>query len=377
MDPIVLARSLPATALAFRGYNVANLGRSYELLSHGAYTATVERHLSEMSQAASDMLLRQVDLVHRVRERIETSLDTYGDAIALILAMQAAQLALLKEHFGIDAAGANFSFGYSLGEIAALAAGGVLDWKEAMHIPLALSADCVQLAHDVTLGVLFTRSAELPLDAIRRAVLRINHEARGVMGISSYLAPNSLILLGQGDTLDRFVNLAKQETTVRFYLRKNEHRWPPLHTPIVWQRFIPDRAADRMHTLAINLVAPRPRVLSLVTGLFSYVDNNARDLLRRWVDHPQRLWDAVETSLSSGITTLIHVGPDPNLILATFRRMSENVQAQLNDSLPLRALSTANRTWLKRLLPHRASLLRAPNLHHIVLEDWLLEHAPR
>jgi hypothetical protein len=33
----------------------------------------------------------------------------------------------------------------------------------------------------------------------------------------------------------------------------------------------------------------------------------------------------------------------------------------------------ANRPWLKTLLPSRAALLRAPNIEHIVLEDWLLE----
>src|SRR5688500_19979303 len=35
----------------------------------------------------------------------------------------------------------------------------------------------------------------------------------------------------------------------RIHLRKNEHKWPPLHTPIVWERNIPNRAARLMHTL--------------------------------------------------------------------------------------------------------------------------------
>ena len=378
MDGNFLSRRFSTAALAFRGYNVTNMGRSRELLETPAYANTVKAHLRLISAAASETLGRKMDLVQRVRAGEETSLDTYADAIGLILAMEAAQLALLKEHFGIDPAGAQFSFGYSLGEIAALAAGDVLDWTEALQIPLLLSADCVELASDMTLGVLFTRSAELPLDAIRRVAQQVNHQGRGVMGISSYLAPNSVILLGQQDTLDRFTAIAKRELQVKFYLRKNEHRWPPLHTPIIWEKYIADRAAQRMHTLGIRLVAPRPRVLSLVTGLFSYTDSNCRDLLRRWVDHPQRLWDAVETTLSSGITTVIHVGPEPNLVLATFRRLSENVQAQVEDSFSLRALSAAaHRSWLKRLLPQRAALLRAPHVEHIVLEDWLIENAPR
>jgi [acyl-carrier-protein] S-malonyltransferase len=39
----------------------------------------------------------------------------------------------------------------------------------------------------------------------------------------------------------------------------------------------------------------------------------------------------------------------------------------------LRALSAAvRRQWLRRLLPHRAALLRAPYIEHIIVEDWLL-----
>ena len=56
---------------------------------------------------------------------------------------------------------------------------------------------------------------------------------------------------------------------------------------------------------------PCPPVLSLVTGERSYDDYHARDILRDWIDHPQRLWDAVYETLASGITTVIHVGPGP------------------------------------------------------------------
>jgi [acyl-carrier-protein] S-malonyltransferase len=35
------------------------------------------------------------------------------------------------------------------------------------------------------------------------------------------------------------------------------------------------------------------------------------------------------------------------------------------------------RPWLASVLPARASLLRAPFVEHIILEDWLLENAPR
>jgi [acyl-carrier-protein] S-malonyltransferase len=74
------------------------------------------------------------------------------------------------------------------------------------------------------------------------------------------------------------------------------------------------------------------------------------------------------------------MGPDRlnfGVFMAPFHRLGENVQEQLKLNLGLRALSAAaRRRWLAGLLPQRASLLRAPYVQHVILEDWLLEHAP-
>jgi hypothetical protein len=37
----------------------------------------------------------------------------------------------------------------------------------------------------------------------------------------------------------------------------------------------------------------------------------------------------------------------------------------------------AGSAWMAPLLPKSGFLLRAPMIEQIVLEDWLLEHAPR
>ena len=375
--PHGLAYRLPSAALSFRGYNVTNLGRTGELLSHPAYGPVVERHLKSASVVAADLLRRPVDLVSRVRSGEETSLETYGDAVALLLSVEAAQLELLAQFFDIDYHASRFTFGFSLGEISALVAGGVLNFESALQIPLSLAADCVALAEDVTLGVLFTRSRELIPDDVHRLCLEVNREGRGVVGISAYLAPNTLLVMGQGDTLDRLAARARDALNVRVHLKKNDHKWPPLHTPIVWQRQISNRAAQQMHTLPLNLVVPKPRVFSLVTGSYGYTAYNARDLLVQWVDRPQRLWDAVYETLSAGITTVIHIGPAPNIVPATFQRLSADVVSQTSESRSLRALTAAvRRQWLRRLLPQRAALLRAPFVEQIILEDWLLANAP-
>ena len=59
------------------------------------------------------------------RERRETTLAEYGEAITLIIATEMAQLELLHEFFGIEYSAAPLALGYSLGEVAALVASNV------------------------------------------------------------------------------------------------------------------------------------------------------------------------------------------------------------------------------------------------------------
>jgi [acyl-carrier-protein] S-malonyltransferase len=378
MPNLSLRHRLPVTALAFRGYNVTNLGRTGELLANRVFGPSVERQLRTVSAAASDLLHRHVDLVAQIRSQQETTLESYGEALALVLGVESIQLSLLRECFDVDPAQARFSFGFSLGEVGAVIHGGILDLAAALQALLPLADDCVALTQEATLGVLFTRSRELALDDVRRLCLEVNQEGRGVVGISAQLAPNTLLVIGQNATLDRLMARARETLNTRVHLRKNDYRWPPVHTPIVWQRQIPNRAAERMHTLPVILAAPRPRVFSLVTGTYGYTPVNARDLMVQWVDHTQRLWDGVYETLASGVTTVLHIGPAPNIIPATYKRLSADVISQTQESRSLRALSAAvRRQWLRRLLPQRTALLRAPYIEQIILEDWLLEQAPR
>jgi [acyl-carrier-protein] S-malonyltransferase len=118
--------------------------------------------------------------------------------------------------------------------------------------------------------------------------------------------------------------------------------------------------------------------LSLVNGKVSYNDFNSRILLNLWVDHPQRLWDAINELLTMGIDLMLHIGPEPNLVPATFTRISDNVNAQLNrwsfkSNLGRRAVTgIVRRPWLAKVISTRAAILRAPFVVHVIVEDWLL-----
>jgi [acyl-carrier-protein] S-malonyltransferase len=374
-----LKAKIATTAFSFRGYNVTNLGRTPELVAHRHYGPTLRRYLRRASEICADVVGRKVDLADAVERREELPLDRFAEAVSLIMSVELAQVQLLEEFHQVFYSQAKLAFGYSLGELTAVACGGVFDMDEVMRVPVAMATDCAALAEDVVMGVLFSRGQAIDELAVRRLCRQVTAEGAGTIAISAILSPNTFLLLGQNGTIERFKEIMHAVLPDPAHLRINPDRWPPLHTPIVRQRFIPDRAAVMMEGMRGGFQPPCPPILSLVTGQQSYDDFRARDILRDWADHPQRLWDAVYESLAGGVTCIVHVGPGPNVIPATFHRLSDNVRQQTAGSswgsMGMRAAAgLARRPWLSALMPSRTALLRAPMLRHVVLEDWLLEN---
>ena len=377
-----LAEKLHRTAFAFRGYNVTNLGRTPELLIHPIYGPTVESYLRQASLICSEVTHRAVDLVARVREGRETTgVHEFAEDIALIVSAELAQLELLQRFHGISLANAQLALGNSLGECSALIATGVYEMTDLLRIPVAMAGDCAELAHGVKLAVLLSRGPVLDLEIVRRLCMTISQQGKGVVDVSTYLSPNSLLLMGQNGALCEFETRLKECYPLNVSLRPHSNRFPPLHTPIMWQRSIPDRTALHLQTTPGGFKAPSLPVWSMVTGEASYTALNSRELFHRWVYQPQRLWEIVYAVLSQGVETVIHVGPEPNLLPATFKRLSNSVSMQLAgrglSGFGRRAMSRmARRPWLTRLLPSSAVLFRAPFVRQVILEDWLLERAP-
>ena len=370
-----LAKGLGKSAFAFRGYNVTNLGRTPELLQHPQYGPIVERHLRTASEICTNVMNTSVDLVERVRLEKEPSLKEYHESIALIVAVELAQIDILKTFFDISLVNANMMYGFSLGELSALTAGGVLTVADTLKIPLMMSKDAADLADNVTLCILFSRSGKrIPRKNVHRLCEEINAEGDGVIGVSTYLAPNSMLLIGQKDTVDRLKDRKAEITTERISVRINEGQWPPLHTPIVWQRNITNRAQFLMHTIQSGFTTPSTPLFSLATGDFSYDGDTTREVIAQWIDKPQQLWEAIDATLARGVETVIHVGPQPNIIPATFGRLAANVALLTQQRLPMQTLSRlVQYGWLAAVLPKRTNLLRAPSIVHVNLEDWLLE----
>lgn len=374
ISPDNLRAMISKSALSLRGYNQTNLGRTFDLLVHPRYGDVIADFLQRASRVCSEVTGKRVSLVDRVRRQEETNLDSYAEAVSLIVAVELGQLELLKRCFDIDYRRAMFSLGFSLGEIAAVVAGGLLSMEDALRVPLAMAEDCVALAENVSLAVLFSREQKLPVDEVLKQCQLITAQGQGTIGVSTILAPNSVLVLGQGQTLERLREELNRAFPKQFHLRINQGQWPPLHTSIMWQRSIPNRSALMLQQIQFHLAAPVPPIMSLVTGKLSYDKLNALDLIHRWVDHPQRLWDAIYESLVMGVETFLHIGPEPNIVPATLKRLKDNVDSQARDSIGMRALSAAaHRPWLQMMLPQRTALLRAASVIQINLEDWLLE----
>lgn len=377
-----LRAPLRKAALAFRGYNVTNLGRTPELLAHPAYGPTVESYLREASEIFAATLKRPADLVARVREGRETrGLIDYAEDVALIVAVEIAQLRLLEQFFGITVSQTRYAFGHSLGECGALIGAGVYKFADFLPVPLAMADDCAKLADGVSLAILFSRGPVLDFDTVHRLCLEISQHGSGVIDVSTYLSPNSVLMIGQNGTLREFDARIQEVFGRQVALRRHQYRFPPLHTPIMWQSNIPNRTALLLQTTPGGFTAPSCPILAMATGQASYGEFNSRELIHQWVDHPQRLWDIVYKVLAEDIETVVHVGPAPNLLPATFRRLSNNVSTQMQGrglgSLGRRTMSRlARRPWLTRLLPSSAVLFRALFVENVILEDWLLEQTP-
>ena len=373
-----LNEQMGSAAFAFRGYNVTNLGRTPELLEHSAFGPIVERHLKAAGEIYEVATKQPVDLIARVRQREQTTLETYGEAVSLIAGAELAQIEILKQFFGIEITQARLLAGYSLGEVAALVAAEVYELESLLIPILTLADDCVQLARTVEMGIVFSRGPEIDLRAMEKLCVQVTAQNQGTVAISSYLSPNSMLVLGQNHSLDLFKQAIKAEFPKQVHVRKNPDQWPPIHTPIVRQRNIPDRAAVMLETTPGGLREPTVPIVSCVTGAESYNDFNSRQILYDWIDHPQRLWNVIERFLSSDIHTVIHVGPEPNIFPATFNRLSIDVASQLSQSslsgIGLRAVSSIvrRRPCLGQYLSKNAALLRAPLIEHVILEDWLL-----
>ncbi len=297
--------------------------------------------------------------------------------IGTVVALELAQIKLLEQFFGVPVGDARLSLGHSIGELSALVLGGVYTMEQLLPVPLSLAPDCAELTTNTTLGILSSQGHTLKVDDVQHLCSTISRRGHGLIGPSTYLSPYQVLVIGQGDTFELLEAEMHGFLPANTTLRRKENHFPPLHTPIVWERNIPNRTAMMMYHVTGGDRKPSPTVISCTTGDAHYDQWNSRAILADWTDHAQRLWDVIENALASGVELVIHVGPEPKLIPTTFDRLSHRIMKQLRlrhlERLGSSVIPSIGRNrWLTRKLPANAVLLRAPFVNHIILEDWLL-----
>jgi [acyl-carrier-protein] S-malonyltransferase len=381
LDRATLRERIGGVALAFRGYEAGQLGRSKELVDHPLYGPIVREVLSEATRICGEASSAMPDLVEYVRKGEHGILNNLSYDNAAILAMEIAQLRILEELFEVPAARARLSFGFSTGELAALIFGKVLSLKQVLEVLMPVASDCAELTADARLGMLFTRRTELRPADVDRICQVVLSEGRGLIGPTAFLSPYTALVVGQAEAMDRLDDHLPAYLPGDAVFRRKQRQWTPLHSPLVWQRHIPNRIAMSLHQVKGKLRKPSPPILSCVTGQASYDELSCRNLLTLWPDHPQRLWDVVNATLKSDVDIIIHVGPASKLLTTTFSSLNSRV---LRGGHPhfIHRIGSALVSGLQRrpffsdILPPKAALLRAPFLTHVILEDWLLERKP-
>jgi [acyl-carrier-protein] S-malonyltransferase len=377
VSPGDLRSCIATCAFAFRGYEERNVGRSAEILAHPVYGPIASNTLKVASEICSEVRRERVDLEAQLRARAGSSLTTFVEDAASIVAMEVAQFRVLEQVFEVPVHKARLSFGHSIGELSALVLGGVYEVDQLLPVPLSLAQDCADLTANTTIGILSMTRRALPIEQLRRLCVWISSRGHGLIGPSTYLSPYQVILLGQNDTLDLLEREMPTHLPGGATLKRRPNRWPPLHTPLVWERNVPNRTALALYHIAGGERKPTPPVVSCTTGVANYDEFNNRAILADWTDHPQRLWEAMRYTLASGVEMVIHVGPEPRLFPTGFERLSDKIRKQMRrrhlDRLGSSLFPTISRNrWLNRSLPGSAALWRAPFLKHLVLEDWLL-----
>jgi [acyl-carrier-protein] S-malonyltransferase len=265
-----LKRHMSSAVFAFRGYDVTNLGRTRELLLHPAYGPIVRARLDRASAVCEQVLARPFDLSARVLAEGPSTLETFAEDIATIVAAELAQIEILETIFDIPVRQAASCFGHSIGELSALVFSGVYEMEQLLTIPLLMAHDCAELTHGTTIGILSSHAQVLEFNDVQHLCSEISSRGHGLVGASTYLSPYHVLLLGQADTLDLMEREMHAKWSHGVTLKRRANHWPPLHTPIVWQRNIPNRTAVALHHIEGGHAKPSPEVVSCMTGHATY-----------------------------------------------------------------------------------------------------------
>ena len=324
-----LKKRIATAALVFRGYDLTNLGRAPEFLEHRAYGPVVRAILDSASVLCGDVLGKKVDLAARIlaartvhardlrsRYRHDRRHGAGPDPAARRVFRRpgsAGAAELRPQHRRAVGAGRRRHVHDGATPADPAGPGDRLRRADRQHH----DGDSVDSGRH-----------PLQIEDVQHLCSTISSRGQGLIGPSTYLSPYQVLLLGQGDTLDLLEQEMREYLPAGVTLRRKPNHWPPLHTPLVWERNIPNRTADDdvSHGRRAAQTDAERRLMHHGSGQLRRVEQPG-DSGR--LDRSSPVRDAMEHTLASGAELVIHVGPEPKLLTTCFDRLSHKIMKQL------------------------------------------------
>ena len=222
----------------------------------------------------------------------ETELVQTVNAQPAILTVSFACLQAARSHGSLPAA--DFMAGHSLGEYTALAAAGVLDFKDAVYLARERGR-LMHLAGQATPGGM---AAVIGLDP---SVLENVCRESGAY-IANLNCPGQIAISGAEANLVQAMELAKAAGAARVVRLQVSGAF---HTPLM------QPAADGMAAAiaGITFQTPAVPIIANTTALPVTASEEIKEELREQLCHTVQWQKSVENMLAAGVTTFIEIGP--------------------------------------------------------------------
>ena len=221
-----------------------------------------------------------------------------------VIAVDLAILSLIRAN-GVHA---GVSAGHSVGECAALASAGILDFADA----LKLARKRGELMHREATAHPGGMAAVLGLDidSVHRIVEEV--QAYGVLDVGNHNAAEQVVITGEMEPLERAVSL----------VRRNGAKAVPLKVSGAWHsRLMADGITDlRDFMEGIVFRKPSSPMVFNATAETESDPEKIKDMMAGQLVRPVRWYDTVRRMAVEGVTTWVEVGPK-NVLASLVRKI--------------------------------------------------------